>query len=74
MTTENMKEPTGIISGTFVTETIGPTRVENLTPVQYRLANRNGMLFLQGAYHWSEGFSSQGYEWRDIPAVDLGGK
>lgn len=66
MTTEN-----GLISGTFVTGTLSPMRIENLAPAQYRLAKKNGVLILQGAYHWSEGFTKNGFEWRDIPTVDL---
>ena len=49
-----------------------PARVESLTPSAYRLGKRqDGVLVLQGAYTWHEGLSKQGYEWRDIPTVDL---
>lgn len=59
-----------VMAGTIsITE---PPRTENLTPTAYRLAKKSdGTLVLQGAYMWREGWSSHGYEWRDIPTVDL---
>ena len=49
---------------------IGPGRVENPTPSDYRLAKKpDGTLVLQGAHFWQQGQYS-GYEWRDIPTVE----
>lgn len=48
----------------------GPNRVENLTPVLYRLVKRDGVLTLQGLFEWCEG-SCGGHEWKDIPTINL---
>ena len=45
-------------------------RVESSVPTQYRLARSNGNLILQGCYYWHEG-PAYGYEWRDIPTIDI---
>ena len=46
-------------------------RVESSAPCAYRLARYpNGDLVLQGAYMWTDG-TAGGFEWRDIPTVDL---
>ena len=45
-------------------------RIENTAPNDYRLAIKNGQLVLQGKYYWFE-LTTQGYEWRDIPTVNL---
>lgn len=56
----------------YTVGTISEARVESQTPAAYRLGKRqDGVLVLQGAYHWHEGLSKQGCEWRDIPTVDL---
>lgn len=55
----------------FTMSTITAARVESSVPVQYRLARRNGNLILQGCYQWQQGFDSSGFEWRDIPTLDL---
>lgn len=44
--------------------------IESSTPVQYRLARRNGELILQGAYQWHDGRGG-GLDWRDEKTVDL---
>lgn len=49
---------------------VTPARVESNDPTAYRLARRNGELILQGAYRWQQG-SMGGFEWRDIPIVEL---
>lgn len=49
-------------------------RIESLDPKVYRLAKRNGEMVLQGAYYWSDmqdGMPCGGFEWRDIPTVEL---
>ena len=43
-------------------------RIENITPVAYRLRKKNGELVLQGAYFWQQG-KDCGHDWRDIPTV-----
>jgi hypothetical protein len=59
------------LTGNFTIGTIKAVRVENQTPIAYRLGKRqDGVLVLQGAYTWWEGLNS-GHEWRDIPTVDL---
>ena len=50
--------------------TISAARLENSDPTAYRLARRKGELVLQGAYRWNQG-SDWGFEWRDIPIVEL---
>ena len=40
------------------------------SPAAYRLARRKGELILQGAYRWQQG-SMSGFEWRDIPIIEL---
>lgn len=47
-------------------------RVEYNNPSSYRLARRNGVLILQGAFQWQQG-SDGGWTWRDIPTVKLEG-
>lgn len=47
-------------------------RVESNDPSSYRLARRNGVLILQGAFQWRQG-SDGGWTWRDIPTVELEG-
>ena len=47
-------------------------RFESINPSGYRLVRkRNGEMVLQGAFHWQQGFSTSGFEWRDIPTVDV---
>ena len=47
-------------------------RVEANTPHSYRVAQYpDGRLVLQGAYAWTEGFSTHGVTWRDIPVVEV---
>lgn len=63
---------TATLTGDFVTAFIAPARTESLTPSAYRLAKKpDGVIVLQGAFLWQEGFSLNGHEWRDIPTVDL---
>lgn len=63
---------TGTLTGDFTIAYTAPTRTESLTPSAYRLAKKpDGVIVLQGAYMWQEGFNRHGYEWRDIPTVDL---
>jgi hypothetical protein len=51
-------------------------RVEDLTPIAYRLRRLPPVLagtpeiILQGAFQWTQGFNHCGVEWRDIPTVD----
>lgn len=47
-------------------------RIESSTPSSYRLARRNGVLVLQGAFQWQGGIN-RGWTWRDIPTVELEG-
>jgi hypothetical protein len=54
---------------------ITAARVEKGTPESYRLVRYRAddgaiELKLQGCYLWFQG-SDAGYEWRDIPTVDL---
>lgn len=51
-------------------ELVSSARVESNDPAAYRLARRSGELILQGAYRWQQG-SMAGFEWRDIPIVEL---
>lgn len=47
-------------------------RTEESTPLAYRLALKpDGAFVLQGAFRWTEGWSTRGVEWRDIPTVRL---
>ena len=55
----------------FVGTTIGAIKIEEERPRHYRLGRRNGELVLQGAFYWGRGSMESGYEWRDIPIVDL---
>lgn len=51
-------------------EIVSPGTIVSNHAVAYRLARRKGELILQGAYRWQQG-SMSGFEWRDIPIVDL---
>ena len=63
---------TGTLTGVFGVAFIAPVRTESLTPSTYRLAKKpDGVIVLQGAVIWQEGFNRHGHEWRDIPTVDL---
>lgn len=53
--------------------TISAVKTEEGHPRHYRLSRRNGELVLQGAFYWRRGHMESGYEWRDIPIVDLDG-
>ena len=44
--------------------------IEASAPTSYRLAKRGGELILQGKFYYCRN-ESGGYEWRDIPTVDL---
>ena len=48
-------------------------RVESNYPSSCRLARRNGVLILQGAFQWRQG-SDDGCTWRDILTVELEGQ
>lgn len=50
--------------------TIGPGLVQDLSPIEYRLAKKNGTLILQAKFSWQRG-SEYGYEWKDIPTINL---
>ncbi len=39
-------------------------------PTSWRLARRNGELILQACSRWTQG-SEGGFEWNDVPTVDL---
>jgi hypothetical protein len=43
------------------------------SPSAWRLARRNGELILQAGSIWTQGRDA-GYEWSDVPTVDLGGE
>ena len=48
------------------------TREVDTLPATYRLAKtKTGELVLQGQYMWREGWDTYGFEWRDIPTVDM---
>jgi hypothetical protein len=71
MSTESQ---TGVVTFS-VGHQIAAARVEKGAPDAYRLARYRAddgaiELKLQGCYLWLEG-SDAGYEWRDIPTVDL---
>jgi hypothetical protein len=62
----------GVDPATIGAHTLTPTRMEQKTPSEYRLARKpDGTLVLQGAYHWTQGWDGHGFEWRDIPTVDI---
>lgn len=48
----------------------GPGLIQNLSPIEYRLAKKNGTLILQGKFSWQRG-SERGCEWKDIPTINL---
>ena len=43
------------------------------SPSAWRLARRNGELILQAGSIWTQGRDA-GYEWNDVPTVDLDGE
>ncbi len=55
---------------TMPISTIKPCRIEQTVPTDFRVAvYPDGVKRLQGAYHWQEGWNTQGYVWKDIPMV-----
>ena len=56
------------------TASIVAAKTEEGQPRHYRLGRRNGELVLQGAFYWRLGCRESGYEWRDIPIIDLDGE
>jgi hypothetical protein len=48
---------------------IGAARLTH-PPTSWRLARRNGELILQACSCWTQG-SEAGFEWNDVPTVDL---
>ena len=48
---------------------IGAARL-TYPPTSWRLARRNGELILQACSCWTQG-SEAGFEWNDVPTVDL---
>lgn len=50
-----------------------PGKVLDLQPIGYRLAKKKGTIILQAKYSWTRG-SETGYEWKDIPTVNLDGR
>ena len=59
--------PTGL-----PTCSIAASRVTH-APTAWRLARRNGELILQAGSLWTQGRDA-GYEWSDVPTVDLDGE
>jgi hypothetical protein len=72
--TEDTPKPTVrlIVSPDLPTCLIGPSRVTH-APTAWRLARRNGELILQAGSIWTQGRDA-GYEWNDVPTVDLDGE
>lgn len=72
-----MKETTGSV----VTVKLGPHRIVDSKPSDYRLGTRDGVYVLQGFFGWEECPMSEtadrirerirGGEWRDLPTVEL---
>jgi hypothetical protein len=61
-----------IVLAGLETCSIGPSRVIH-APTAWRLARRNGELILQAGSIWTQGRDA-GYEWSDVPTVDLDGE
>ena len=65
-----MIEDTTSVANKFTTFTIGAARQVTHHPTSWRLARRNGELILQAGSRWTQG-SEGGFEWNDVPTVDL---
>ena len=49
-----------------------PLRTQASLPSMYRLAKLpNGEMVLQGSYQWFESENNYGFEWKEIPTVNL---
>jgi len=60
-----------LTAGVISTAQTVACRTGSLTPSAYRLVKRNGELLLQGCYKWSQGFDDFGFDWRDIPTIEV---
>jgi len=61
-----------LLNDVVTTGFIAPVRVEHPVPIEYRLAHKaDGSLILQGKFVWQKGFVESGFEWRDIPTVEI---
>lgn len=59
------------MSDTETTISVGSYIVSN-RPEEYRLAMKSdGVAILQGAYLFGDGQGVHGYEWKDIPTIEL---
>ena len=65
-----MIEDTTSVANKLTTFTIGAARQVTHHPTSWRLARRNGELILQAGSRWTQG-SEGGFEWNDVPTVDL---
>ena len=73
--TESQFEGGFLQPGDLTLSVVGAARVENGTPVGYRLVtksdgNGNTIYALQGYFTWTEGWGQYGGEWRDLETQD----